>query len=190
MKLLKQIKSMLSNESGAPTVEFVIVFPFVAATMFWLMEVGFLNLQAVQLDRGLEYAVREVMVGDTVKTMEPAEAHDFLKDIVCSVSAIGKCDDYLKLQMRTLGGYQDFGTTPGVCRDVMVELDPVESLTYEPEYEINSGSCSDSLVLVEVQACLTVETILPPISGYVRQRADENGFYELHSLSAFLNEPC
>ena len=160
------------------------------ATIFWIMEVGFLNLQAVQLDRGVEIAVRDVMINDSISSKTPADAHDYFKDIVCDNVVISDCDQTLKVEFVALNSYEDFGISNGECRDREIEMDPVLSMTYTPNYNINAASCTDSLSLVEVRACLIVDTILPPWSSAIGSAGGDDGAYELHSLSAFLNEPC
>ena len=178
------------GQSGATTVEFVILFPVFVSTIFWIMEVGFLNVKALQLDRGLEFAVRDVMTNDAVTDMTEEEAHEHLKSIVCDKTVIADCGDLLKIELSTVNDYADFGDSVGACRDRAIELDPVLSLTYTPDYNLNPGSCTESLVLVEVQACLLAETILPPFFSRIGTKGGDDGYFEIRSISALLNEPC
>ncbi|MEM0977891.1 MAG: TadE family protein [Pseudomonadota bacterium] len=180
-------RNLLKNISGAATVEFVVIFPFFLSTFFWIMETGYITYQSVQLDRGVDLTVRELMTDQPTLGKSDADAHAFLKQRVCDFAILHTCEDNIKLSLKPISDYSTFGTVPAQCRDRIAEVDPA----YTPAYEHEASGCTDEKVLMEVQACLLFDSFFPPVVGEsIMSGSANDGAYQIRAISAFLNEPC
>ncbi|MEM9716473.1 MAG: TadE family protein [Pseudomonadota bacterium] len=172
--------------------EFVVVFPVFIASFFWVMEIGYVFFQTVQLDRGVDLMVRELMINDVVRpSMSHQEAHDTVKDILCGyTSFIKDCDEKVTISLDPVTNFSVASSSiPECINGVDSKLNNIQSAsnpTSAVQYTVNEGTCNNQIVRVE--ACLLFDTFFPPIVGNIRYSESEDATYEIRSTAAYLNE--
>ncbi|GHA44680.1 hypothetical protein GCM10008927_06930 [Amylibacter ulvae] len=180
-------KRLRKDEDGAATVEFVIVAPLFFMLFFWIIETGFITFHAIQLDRGVDIVVRDLMLDDILDGRQDEEAHDFLKQRICSQALLSDCIEDIKLEVG-ISTVANAGLDDGI-----VCVDRTEDAIH-PVYKIDPGQCDagDPNATPEImfmRACLVVDPILP-VGVAMPWAKDESGGIQLLSSSAFVNEPC
>ena len=163
------------DETGSATVEFVLIFPVILTMIIMTLEMGFINLRQVMLERGLDIAVREVRLGTGT-----APDHDQIKDLVCQNARIMQdCSTKLRLEMVTsdpraftpLSG-------PADCTDAAEPTKPVRSFV--------PGQANQ---VVMMRACLKYQPFAPQaLLGSLLEK-DTSGDTALIAVTAFVQEP-
>jgi len=174
-KFLSQVRSLRQNEDGNPTVEFVIVFPFIVTLFFTAFEFGLLMTRHVMLERAVDLTVRDLRLGHFI-----APTQDDLRRVICNrAGMIPKCMDSLLIELRPVSTvtWTPLGSDT-TCKNRNEEIQPVVSL--------NPG-ISNEMVLVRV--CAVFEPFFPSTTLGMKLSRDELGGYALVSSSAFVNEP-
>ncbi|MEO1562604.1 MAG: hypothetical protein AAFR98_04145 [Pseudomonadota bacterium] len=175
----------LRREDGGPTVEFVVLFIPLMVAFYWVFDTGWLGFQVVQLDRGVEFTTRELMISDITQDMTDEEAHAFLKAKVCDTGFIANCEDNLVLDIQQFDDYTTAFDTSLECVDRTDEIEPVYQYS-----TIDAGGCTTEAEIVIFRACLLYDPLLPPgLTMYEGERKND-GAIEIRSTSAFVNEPC
>lgn len=180
-RLFKFLKR--DNDSGGPTVEFVVVLIPFMVSFYWLFDTGWLAFQIVQLDRGVEMTTRELMVSDITDGLGASAAHKLLKNKVCDYGIIADCDENLVLDIQQFDSFTSVITTNQSCVN-RTETD------VEPKYTIKPSGCTTEPEIVWFRACLLVDPLLPPTLTAYEGSATSDGAIELRTVSGFLNEPC
>lgn len=165
------------NESGATSLEFVILFPLFITIFLATFESGFMMLRNVMLERSVDLAVRDLRLG----TPTPP-TFDELKQTICDRTYfIDDCMDVVQVELRpvdmTTWGPLD---GPPRCIDVESHIDPLD----QTEYSVGSNN---ELMLVRV--CALFRPMFPTTGLGLGMRYDVEGNYALIATSAFVNEP-
>ena len=173
--LRTRCRRFLRAEHGAATVPFVLFVPIFMVFILSSMELGFVMMRHVMLERALDLTVRDLRLG---RVANPT--HDTILARLCSYSAyIGDCEHSVLLELRPIpkNSWAPFNTgATCVNRDA-----PVQPVT---EF---SGGTSDELMLV--RACAKVSPLMPTTGLGLHLTKDGSGQYALITSTAFVNEP-
>ena len=91
--LRQAARSLLGDEAGNATIEFVLIAPALFYVIFTIGELGVVMTRSAMLDRGMSVAVRDLRLGLT-----PGVTHDQIKDKICDVAfLLGSCEEVLML---------------------------------------------------------------------------------------------
>lgn len=176
-RLRKMLGRAVREEDGTVTVEFAILFPAFIAIFLAAFESGLMMVRNVMLERGVDFAVRELRLGQPVPP-----TFDQLKNIICDNSLIiADCFDVVQLELQPI----DMGTwviPPGDarCIDQDANINPIDDTTF-------IGGGNNELMLVRV--CALFQPLFPSTVLGMQMPADGNGNYALVVSSAFVNEP-
>ena len=163
------------SQTGAATVEFVLIFPAVMTIMFSGIELGMVTLKQAMLEHAMDVTVRDIRLG-TGQTM----THDDIRDLLCARSAvISDCQNTLRLEMIRLDPRSWDGTLAAPdCINRAEQIAPVRSFVNGQENE-----------LMLMRACAKFDPIFPS-SGLGKQLSDTaDGGYALIAVSVFVQEP-
>ncbi|MFC3117957.1 TadE/TadG family type IV pilus assembly protein [Jhaorihella thermophila] len=163
------------SQTGAGTVEFVLVFPAVMTIMFSGIELGMVTFKQAMLERAMDLTVRDIRLG-TGQVM----THDDIRDQLCARSAvITDCQNSLRLEMIRLDPRNWNGALAAPdCINRAEELSPVRNFVNGQENE-----------LMLLRACAKFDPIFPS-SGLGKQLSDTaDGGYALVAVSVFVQEP-
>lgn len=172
-KIKGRLKRRARDESGAATVEFVIVFPMLIAIVLSIFESGWLMTRYMMLDRGVDMAIRDVRLGKNTG------GYEGIRDEICRFASIIKdCETDLILELVVMDLGSDYPHNQANCFDREEEVEPV--ISFDP------GSEQD---IMFVRACVIVDPIFPGIGLGLRLPKDSTGGFQMVSYSAYLNEP-
>lgn len=169
------LRRFMRREDGSPAVEFVLVFPVMATMIVMTLEVGFITLRQVMLERGLDITVREVRLGTGT-----SPTHDQIKESICRNALIFReCDRQLFVEMQPTDPRAFSSIDPVTsCTDEEVEARPVRSFTPGQQNE-----------LVLLRACVLYEPLFPESLLPRTLKKDANGRPAVIAMSAFVQEP-
>lgn len=176
--LAKNIASRLNefrrDETGSPTVEFVIIAPFLFWFTFSTFESGWLMTQQAMLNRGLNMVTRELRL-DLINS----PTHLIVKNRICHQARILRnCSDSLKLELIDFVLADGPPTTAASCVDRTEDL--------EPDAAINRGADEQ---LMFMRACIVVDPLLPGFGLGAALTTDSSGGLSLVARAAYTNEP-
>lgn len=177
--MIRFLKDRLSrfahDESGNPTVEFVLILPLYMGMMAMSVEMGMITLRYTMLERGLDMAVREVRLGTG-----SAPTHDEIKTLVCTNAAlIANCENNLRLEMRPADIRAFTALDAEVdCTDRSEESRPVRAFTPGQQNQ-----------LMLLRACIKYDPLFPEgIMGSALTK-DSSGQAAIVSTTSFVQEP-
>ncbi|MEM9430902.1 MAG: TadE/TadG family type IV pilus assembly protein [Pseudomonadota bacterium] len=171
-------------EEGGSTVEFVLVFPVFVAAAFSTFEAGILMTKAVMLDRGLDFAMRDLRLGN-VDGGTPDEVRAEIRDTICARGVFFvNCEDTVLVELSSIENVADYPTTSAACIDTS-EIDNA-GVVIVPQVNFIPGS-PDELMFVRV--CAAVDTIFPGIGLGLKLPKDGANRFNIVSTSAFVYEP-
>jgi Flp pilus assembly pilin Flp len=175
MKYLRPfLRRFRRDDSGAATVEFVIIAPLVFVVVFSVFESGWLMTQYMMLDRGLDLAVRDVRLG-----IDPEADHDSIRDAVCENAHILKdCRNSLVLEMIPIASAADVPSTTAPCVDRSSD-----------DKTVTTFSTGTRSAIMYVRACAIIDPIFPGMGLGLQLNKDATGGYALLASAAFVNEP-
>lgn len=183
--VLRQIGAVLRrfrrNESGGPTVEFVLLFtPFIVLPMTGF-EMGLLMTRHAMLERGLDMAIREIRLntGTEVDELE-------MKRMICNAAGIlPDCMTNVRLEMRSL----DMRHTGANIENQIPRTASCTNVNkpFLPARNFSNGGANEVMI---VRACGVFKPMLIPGVGVAFQlNQGVQGRYRLVSTSAFVMEP-
>ncbi|MEO0427515.1 MAG: TadE/TadG family type IV pilus assembly protein [Pseudomonadota bacterium] len=167
----------LRDDRGAASIEFVAVFPLLAAIMAAYLEMGWLMTKQMMLDRGLDVTMRQIRIASAGEV-----SHDTIKGAICANALIMiDCENSLKVQLIPYETATPSDFNGADCYDREAEVNIASDFTA-------AGGGRDELMFV--RACVLVDFLLPGggLGFYFTQRTPGNG-YAMVSYSAFKNEP-
>ena len=98
--LFKRTRRFAREEDGNASVEFVLVFPIYLSIMLMSIELGFVTLRSVMLERGMDMAVRDIRLGSSELLADGKVQHKEVIDAVCENALILlDCESSLLLEM-------------------------------------------------------------------------------------------
>jgi Flp pilus assembly protein TadG len=177
-----------ADESGTATVEFALLFPPFFLIFASSVEAGLMMIRNVQLERGLDIAVREIRIGTPV----PPTFAEFRTTICQQATLVPNCMQNLQVELQIVSSdtWQPLDNRPR-CVDRNSVIDPFNA----PDY--NQGGNNDFML---VRLCANVDPILPGFGlGAIIDRIPSEGEpgdedyrpngYAIVAVSAFVNEP-
>lgn len=173
--LMAQLKHLWKSEDGSPSIEFVLVFPFVMGLFFATCEFGLLMTRQSMLETAVDKTVRHLRLGH----FNEPDQNDLRRTICKYAAIIRDCENSLLIELRpvsTVTWTPLSGDT--TCKDRDADISPVVAL--------NPG-VSNEMVLVRV--CAVFKPFFPTSALGMRLAKDELGGYALVASSAFVNEP-
>jgi len=163
------------GESGAASVEFVIVFPIFFSVFISAFELGMMNIRAVMLERATDMVVRAIRLNQG----QDFEYED-VRDEICNLSVLlSNCDQILRVEMTPVDK-DVWGTLPRQldCVDRSQEIQPAVNFTNGVENE-----------LMLVRVCAVIDPFFPTVGIGRTMPKDDTGGYVVSASSAFVNEP-
>jgi len=144
-----RIRSTVSDTSGAATLEFVVLVPFLMIVIFMFAEIGILTGRKVLLKRGVSIAARDIRLGDAV-----SEA-DFRTTVCKNAFLITSCVSDLRVEMvsHDAASGQNPNSTVYCPNRFPDEGDPVVPVT-----GYQNGVDGDIMI---IKACLIVSPVFP-----------------------------
>lgn len=176
MRIRSLLSRFLRRDHGTATVEFVIVVPLVLAFLFSSIDFGVVMLRQVFLDRSVDFAVRQVRLGNV-----PSGGFDAFRQTICDGTVlIPNCMDSISVEMRPIDTATWSGLdTPAQCINRTQDIEPI--LTFNP------GNGGQELMLIRV--CIVADPFLQLTGLVLGMQTDESGAYHIVSHAAFANEP-
>ena len=163
------------GESGAASVEFVIVFPIFFTVFVSAFELAMMNTRAVLLERATDIVVRDIRLNQGAD-YEYAD----IRDGICEMSfAIPGCVGAIKIEMTPVST-DTWGTLPTEvdCINRQESVDPIVNFTNGVENE-----------LMLVRVCAVIDPFFPTVGIGRTMPKDGTGGYIITASSAFVNEP-
>ena len=175
--LRKVVLGKARDEEGAATLEFCLVVPAFIGIMISSFESGLMMVRNVMLERGVDFAVRELRLGQPVPP-----TFQQLKDTICANALIiADCNDRIQLELSPIDmATFSMPTTAPRCIDIDSEIDPIDDTTF-------IGGGNNDLMLVRV--CALFQPMFITTGWGMNMPTDGNGNYALVVKSAFVNEP-
>jgi Flp pilus assembly protein TadG len=176
-KILSRLKR---DESGSPTVEFVLVFPVYISLLLISVELSFITMRHALLERGLDIAVREIRLS-TLRTPD----YQTIKRMVCDNALfIDNCNTNLRLEMKrtNIRSYTEMGT-PVLCENAA-------SPTSQDDLDNNFANNGLPNELMQIRACYRYSPMVPQgILANALTVDPVSGQASIVSTSAFVQEP-
>ena len=173
--MFEKISSLITDQKGTATIEFVIIFPVLMWFVMMVFETGFITTRIVLLERGLDIATRDLRLGT-----DPSIDHESLKQAVCDNSAIlVNCERDLILEVVELDINSAYPQNQANCIDRTEEIDP--TITF------NAGGRNR---IMFVRACMIIDPIFPGLGITLGLPKDKTGGFQLIAFTAFMNEPA
>ncbi len=163
------------GESGAATVELVIIFPIFFTVFVSSFELGMMNLRAVMLERSTDIVVRAIRVNAGADF-----EYEDVRDAICDLTImIPDCDNVVKVEMNPVDK-NVWGTLPRNidCIDRTEDIEPIVKFENGVENE-----------LMLVRVCAVLDPFFPTVGIGRSMPKDKSGGYIISASSAFVNEP-
>ncbi len=172
---LRNILRRFLGESGAASVEFVIVFPIFFTVFVSSFELGMMNIRAVMMERATDIVVRAIRVNQGTDL-----EYEDVRTAICDLSImLPDCEQILRIEMTPVDK-DVWGTLPSGadCVDRSQNIQPVVNFTNGIENE-----------LMLVRVCAVLDPFFPTVGIGRSMPKDETGGYIITASSAFVNEP-
>ncbi len=173
--LFQKLRVFGRREDGNATVEFVILFPMLMLLLVMTIELGLIQVRSMFLERALDMTVRELRLSTGV-----VKQHNDIRDAVCARSYfVQDCDTELRIEMIQMDPYNwtAINHSPD-CIDNAELVSPVR--TFE------NGMSNE---LMFIRACIKFDPLFPIIGLGESLPKDASGRIQLHTSSAFVQEP-
>jgi Flp pilus assembly protein TadG len=187
-RLRRALRRFAGAETGTATVEFALLFPPFFVLFASSIEAGLMMIRNVQLERGLDLAVRELRIG----TPTPPTFVEFRQQVCDVAFLVPNCMANLQVELQVVPSttWQPLDLTPR-CVDRSDVIDPFT----QPNYD--TGGNNEFML---VRLCANVDPILPGLGlGAILDRIpasgdpEDEGFvpngYAIVAVSAYVNEP-
>lgn len=168
------------DEEGSTAVEFALIFPIYLAIMMMSIELGFVTLRGVMLERGMDMAVRDIRLGTSALLDDGKVQHKEVIEAVCQNALIlVDCEESLLLEMAPsdLRSFSALDTTVD-CTDRAEDSAPV--------LELGEPQANELLLL---RACLKYDPLFPEAMLGRNLIVDGSGQARIVSTTAFVREP-
>lgn len=174
-RLFALVRRFARDDSGATTVEFVIVVPVFFMLLFMGIELGLTMTRQVMLDRAVDISVRALRLGQ-VQDMSVAQLR---RNICASTTIIRDCEANMLLELQRVSTTSwNYPSTPPSCINRSEEIQPVTNVT--------GGGSNDLMIL---RACLIIDPLFPTSRLGLGLPLDASGGYQMFATSSFVNEP-
>lgn len=171
---IPHLRRFRRDENGSATIDLAIMFPLFIMAMMASVELGFISIKHMMLERALDLTVREIRLGTG-----SAPQHDKIKQDICNrAPMLEDCETNLRLEMVRLN-LRTWTAPPG-------DIDCVEkSEVVNPVRSFSHGNVNELMLL---RACALFEPLIPS-SGLGKALDKEAGFAAMIAQSAFVQEP-
>lgn len=175
-KFAQSLRRLGLSETGAATVEFVVVFPFFVGTFISAYEVAIMNMRAVMLERATDIVVRDIrLLGGAGLNYDSV-----LGDICDRAPIIPDCLNTTKIELRPV----DTTTWLGLVGE---EISCVKrDAKIQPPLRFRNGAENEMMLM---RVCAIVDPLFPTIGVGRSIPVDDSGGYQIISSTAFVNEP-
>ncbi|NNE86710.1 MAG: pilus assembly protein, partial [Silicimonas sp.] len=175
LNLAKKLRRLGLNESGAATVEFVIVFPFFVGIFLSAFEVAMMNIRAVMMERAMDLTVREIRLSSGADL----DYDTVLANVCAQTTIIPDCENVLRIELQAV----DRANFAGIQNrpDCVKRNQPIQPLV-----RFKNG-VENELMLIRI--CAVIDPFFPGIGVGRSMPLDESGGYQVIASSAFVNEP-
>lgn len=165
------------DEDGNSTIQFVIMFPFFMTLFLASFETGYMMVRNVMLERGVEFAVRDLRLGTPV----PPSFNEFKETICERAVIIQDCMNVVQVQLEpvSMATWGPLDQTPR-CIDVNSTIEPIDATNYV------IGRNND---LMLVRVCALFKPIFFSTKAGTMIRYNDDGDFALVATTAFVNEP-
>ncbi|MEM9970216.1 MAG: TadE/TadG family type IV pilus assembly protein [Pseudomonadota bacterium] len=163
------------DESGAATVEFVVIFPIFFVIFVSSFEMAMMNIRSVMLERATDIVVREIRINQGADY-----EYEDVRRGVCSLAVmVPDCEETLRIELSPVDTDNWGLLGAGVdCVDKREEINPVVNFTNGVENE-----------LMLVRVCAVVNPFFPTVGLGRTMPKNSDGAYFVIASSAFVNEP-
>lgn len=165
---MTRLRSILSrfrrDQSGAASVEFVLVAPLFLGFVFATFEAGILMTKSMMLERGVEITSRAHNVGAIGFNRD-----DFIDDVCERARLVRDCWDEIQVQQVVVTQAEDV---------------PLDNLCAESTAPFSSGGPEE---IMFVRVCLPVKPLFPGIGLALHLPKDEEGRMAITAYTAFVN---
>ncbi|SIS72989.1 TadE/TadG family type IV pilus assembly protein [Phaeovulum vinaykumarii] len=172
-----RLRRFLRREDGAVTIPAIIFIPFFLMIMFSSIELSFLSIRHMLLERAVDDVARVLRLG-----IAPLPPLQDLKRTLCGrVALVPNCMKDLAVEVVEIDKTTWSSTTAGQrvpCVD--------RSLVTQPDTEVERGAANQLMLM---RACLKVHPIMPTFGIGPLLPLDSEGTLALVSMTAFVNEP-
>lgn len=172
----RALSKLFKREDGSVTVEFVVLFPLVFATLLTGVDLTIQMTRQLFLDRALDLAVRDVRLGRV-----PAGGFEGFRNLICFHSALNpSCESTLTIEMRpmTAAGFATLDPR-ALCVNREEELRPV--------LDFNPGSGGQELMLIRV--CAVNNPFITTNAWVFGSPRGPNDDFMSASIAVIVNEP-
>ena len=169
------IKRWLRTESGAATMEFVVMFPLIIAFLGAAVESGILSMRQAMLDRSVDLVSRELRLGQ----VSPTTQDEVRRRVCANAGLIPDCIAALNIELFTVAMDDwKFPNNPTKCADRDEKI--------KPAVEFKPGVENQLLVM---RVCAAVQPLMPMAGLGLRLPRINKTDYAIYSLTALVNEP-
>ncbi len=174
---LRRLAGFGRDQSGAATLEFVIIIPAMFLFIANTVETSMVLTRGAMLDRSLDLAVRGLRLG----TDAPPSFDQFRQDVCATSAFVPDCMDVLQIELRpyTAANLADMAEEVR-CIDRGERIEPVNETNFVP------GAANEVML---VRACATFEPMFPKAGLGAAMPKDEDGRYRISAVSAYVQEP-
>ncbi|MEM7056210.1 MAG: TadE/TadG family type IV pilus assembly protein [Pseudomonadota bacterium] len=144
-----RVAAFFRDTSGAATLEFVVLVPFLMIVVFMFAEVGILTGRTVLMKRGVSIAARDIRLG----LVDPTNIQSFRNTVCREAFLINSC--YTELQLEI------FPIDPASTQDRLTQVQcanrfPADGQPVLPATRYNVGIDGDIMI---IKACLVVDPV-------------------------------
>ncbi len=173
----KHLNRFRRDEDGSSLViEFMLFVPILFGAFMMAVEMGVYSMRQMQLDRGLDIAVRQVRLNTNT-----AFEHDDIKDMICANTGwLENCSQFLKLEMEPINprAFAGFDQTPDCIDSADEDAQAPRGFTLGIQNE-----------MMMLRACIRFEPVFPTTGLGRGFQKDGNGMARMTSTAAFVQEP-
>jgi Flp pilus assembly protein TadG len=160
--------------AGAAAVEFALVIPLLLMIVGSTLEAGWIMMQTIMLDRGLDQTVRELRVGSFSNPTQ-----ETMRQRVCDRAMIlADCRTQLALELFPITGSSGYPTDGQRCVN--------RNSTVAPVLRFTAGGRTQTMF---VRACYVVSPLTPGLGLGMALPKDTTGAIRIIAKSGFVNEP-
>lgn len=171
----KALRRFLSRNDGSASVEFVILFPVVFSVFMMGVEVGWIAVQRVALDRAVDLSIRDVRLGRLPAQISHAEFRDRL---CAQATLLANCETRLLIEMQRINMTDwSFPAERNACIDLGADIVPATAF-----------SIGASSTIMYLRACYLVRPIFPTTGWGLQLPLDPSGMFALRTTTGFMNE--
>ncbi|QQR39527.1 TadE/TadG family type IV pilus assembly protein [Devosia rhizoryzae] len=170
----KDKRGFWHDGAGAAAVEFALVIPMLLMIVGSTLEAGWIMMQTIMLDRGLDQTVRELRVGSFANPTQ-----ELMRRRVCARAMIlADCEAHLALELFPINGSSGYPSDAQRCVNRNSAVAPV--LRFTPGGRMQT---------MFVRACYVVSPITPGLGLGLLLPKDDSGAIRIIAKSGFVNEP-